>query len=283
MEKTLQRLLDLSLDERRKRNTMEEQLLKQVHEIELEILDEIIMICESNKIQYFMYEGSLLGAVRHQGFIPWDDDIDIAMPREDYERFLKLAPSYLSQNLILQSIYTDSNWGKVFSKIRNIKTEFKSKSDGEGYISYGIFVDIFPLDNINKSSFQISRIEEKIIKTLKEHLILYIEKKHKNIPHLFMGILPIQIYKYLFRKIANRRGNYLTCYGSEYGVKRETFSKDLYFPPKIVEFEGRRVWVPGQYEIILTNVYGDDYMELPPPEKRYSHEPVFVSINEKDS
>lgn len=252
--------------------------MEKVHQVELEILQTIDSICNKHKLTYFMYEGSLLGAIRHNGFIPWDDDIDIAMPRRDYDAFIKIAANELPDYMILQSLATDSHWGKVFSKVRNVNTAFKAKGDGADYISYGIFVDIFPLDYIAKDKNHISRIREKYVKTLKSHLIMCIENKSKNIPHKILSIIPIRFYMNRLKRMTSEKGEYLTCYGSEYGIRRETFHISDYFPAKVHQFENMMVPVPNQYHMILKSVYGENYMEVPPLERRYTHSPEIVSF-----
>lgn len=98
--------------------------LKKVQECELEILAEVIKVCNENSIEYFVIGGTALGAVRHSGFIPWDDDIDIGMTRDDYERFLKIAPSKLKSDLFLQYYVTEPNSPTYFAKVRKNNTQF---------------------------------------------------------------------------------------------------------------------------------------------------------------
>ena len=107
---------------------MKKETLIKLHKSELKILDEIDRICKKNNIKYFFMGGSLLGAVRHQGFIPWDDDIDLAMPRKDYDLFVSIAPSQLSKDFLLDDISTNPNYCLVFSKVRLKNSVFEERN-----------------------------------------------------------------------------------------------------------------------------------------------------------
>ncbi|MCF0124913.1 MAG: LicD family protein, partial [Clostridia bacterium] len=120
--------------------------LKNVKKIEIEIVKEIIRICNKNSIKYFAVGGTALGAVRHNGFIPWDDDIDLGMMREDYEKFLKIAPTELNDNyeLVHFSLYND--YPVYFAKVKKKNTLFIERGMSKLNIPKGIFVDIMPYD-----------------------------------------------------------------------------------------------------------------------------------------
>ena len=96
---------------------MEQEILRKVQMTQLEIAKEIRRVCEENNIRYFLADGTFLGAVRHQGFIPWDDDMDLAMPRADYERFCRIAPEKLDPKYCLQTWYSDPNYALPFGKV----------------------------------------------------------------------------------------------------------------------------------------------------------------------
>ena len=116
--------------------------------IMLEILQEVHKICVANDITYWIEAGTLLGAKRHKGFIPWDDDIDIAMPRKDYNKFLKIAQEKLPQDMFLQNKETEPDYYLPFSKIRKNNTLLiETGETGEENYHHGIFIDIFPFDN----------------------------------------------------------------------------------------------------------------------------------------
>ena len=122
-----------------------DEYIKRIHEEILKVMDEVDRICRENNLQYYLIGGTLLGAVRHEGFIPWDDDLDIAMPREDYETFLAISPSALPSHLKIGTARYDVNYHRLFSKVYNVNTRFVEHV-GEKETNMGIFVDIFPLD-----------------------------------------------------------------------------------------------------------------------------------------
>ena len=97
---------------------MEKKHLIKLHQSEIKILDEIVRICDKYNLQYFLIGGTLLGAVRHKGFIPWDDDLDIAMPRNDYEKFISISKNELKDDFILDDISTNEQYWQIFAKVR---------------------------------------------------------------------------------------------------------------------------------------------------------------------
>src|SRR5690554_4415622 len=125
---------------------MDQKTLKKLHNVQIEILNQIVKICNQNKLTYFLIGGTLLGAIRHKGFIPWDDDLDIAMPRKDYEKFLELCQGYLGDEYYLHCSKTDPKYWLPFAKVRKNNTIFEEKSIQTINSHKGIYVDIFPLD-----------------------------------------------------------------------------------------------------------------------------------------
>ena len=127
-------------------------ILRKVQLKELEILLEIKRICDNNNINYYLCFGTLLGAVRHKGFIPWDDDVDIYMKRDDYNRFLQVAPNQISKNFFIESSKFNSNFPRTFTKVKANGTIFLEKYFQSTGVHPGIWVDVFPLDSLSKSS-----------------------------------------------------------------------------------------------------------------------------------
>ena len=121
--------------------------LNELKKSELEIFKSFLTVCEKLNVKYYLVEGTLLGAVRHKGFIPWDDDIDVGMLREDYELFIEKATEFLPENLFLQTYITDTEYSHGFAKIRNSQTTFIESNVRDCKINHGIYIDIFPLDN----------------------------------------------------------------------------------------------------------------------------------------
>ena len=126
--------------------------LKSLQSKELEMLEAIHSACEALGVRYVIMHGTLLGAVRHKGFIPWDDDIDICMPREDYDLFVKQGAEYLPSNLIIQHSLNEAECPNLFAKVRDAKTTFLHEEHVDLNINQGVFVDVFPIDRIKKGS-----------------------------------------------------------------------------------------------------------------------------------
>lgn len=122
--------------------------MKRVWAVQLSMLDEVERICRKYGLRYFADSGTLIGAVRDKGYIPWDDDIDLAMLREDYERFVKVAPRELGEGLKLQTVYTEENYLRGHAQIRDGRTTGYNEEDARAGYNCGIFIDIFPLDGM---------------------------------------------------------------------------------------------------------------------------------------
>ena len=133
---------------------MERELLRKVQMVQLEIAKEIRRVCEENDIRYFLADGSFLGAVRHGGFIPWDDDMDMGMLRSDYEKFCRIAPQKLKPEYCLQTWYTEPNYGLPFGKVVKRNTVYMENKKSARLKENGFYVDIFPFDNVPEDEFQ---------------------------------------------------------------------------------------------------------------------------------
>ena len=125
---------------------MEQELLNKVRSVQLEIAKEIRRVCEENDISCFLAHGTFLGAVRHKGFIPWDDDMDMGMLRQDYEKFCRIAPSKLKPEFCLQTWYTEPNYALPFGKVMKRGTVYLENKKTRRLQDNGIYVDIFPYD-----------------------------------------------------------------------------------------------------------------------------------------
>ena len=253
-------------------------MLRQLQLLELEILLEVDRVCKKHNITYYLGEGSLLGAIRHNGFIPWDDDIDILMKREDYEKFLQIAPVELGKDYFLQNSFSEKKFWVFFSKVRLLrKTDFNQLDISNLTEHNGPYIDVFPLDYVpRKASFKQLYTAKKIkayryilfYKTRalkkpknKKRKLLYYLSKFYTVKHLHN-----ELYKQS-TKFNHKSHKYLVNYCSYYNTTEQTIPVNFYDEPKYVKFEGHLLPVPNKADYILTSIYGD-YMTLPPLEKR---------------
>ena len=133
--------------------TLTDKQLKKLHDVELEILKEFDRICRKNKIEYYLIGGSLIGAVRHNGFIPWDDDVDVCLTRDNYDKFIKVQAKELDKKrFFFESIETDKECGMLFSKLKRKDSEYLEVTSSKDDSRAGIWIDVFAFDNIDRKS-----------------------------------------------------------------------------------------------------------------------------------
>lgn len=247
----------------------------------LSILDSVDKYCKENGLSYFLAYGSLIGAIRHNGFIPWDDDIDICMPRCDYDYFIKNYNSEKHDFTTLISIENDEEYYLSSAKVIDTRTILHEYVDTSKEI--GVYLDVFPIDNCS-SNYQLAC--KQIIKTAFLQNCLTI----KNLSYSNRGVLKNTIVKFLkvilkpisrellIKKIKKISTMYNNVIDSEYmGLvtdpgygRKEILNASWLKETMECEFEGKSYRIPVHYDEILTQIYGD-YMQLPPPEKQISH------------
>lgn len=253
---------------------------KELKSIQLDILKHIDKFCKDNDIKYFLSGGTMLGAVRHKGFIPWDDDIDIMMFRKDYERFIKIYSEKDKSEYHVYSSRLDKSYPYPYAKIDNSKTVFEEEILGA--IKMGVNIDLFPIDTISNNPLlqekQYKRLDflTKII-TVKRLPLVKKRGFIKNFILLLSHIIFLfESFPCLVKKIEKNALLYNNQYSDFCGVavwgygKREINLKSNWDEIIYVPFEDIIAPIPKGYDNYLTNVYGD-YMQLPPIEKRISH------------
>jgi lipopolysaccharide cholinephosphotransferase len=254
--------------------------LEEIKKIELEILCYFADFCEKNSLRYYLAGGTLLGAIRHQGFIPWDDDIDVIMPRPDYMRFISLFK--LHEEKVIYKIFSpyDSNNVYPYTKIFDSRTIIYEKYiDSKKKASYGVFIDVFPIDGLpnNDGEINIYFLFQKILSKLLWILNtgeINIKKKDLKIRGLpfreiICRILIRIIDKFAMRYDFDKARLIAVSVISTHG-KREIIEKAKYITPIKVNFEGKLFNAPQGYNLYLRNLYGN-YMRLPPIEDRKSN------------
>lgn len=253
--------------------------------IQLEMAKEIKRVCGLLHISYFLDSGSLLGAVRHGGFIPWDDDLDMGMLRKDYQIFVKRAPELLDSRFLLQTWYTDEQYGLAFAKLRMKDTIYIEASSQKSQAQNGFYIDIFPYDAypdderarhwqsrkyylyrraiMVKSGYTPWKSETGLKSIVKE--AGYLPIKIFAAAHLRRDM--IQTYERCCRAFNKKHTEFLyeqagaAGYGN-WTIPRECFDTFIELP-----FEDDTFLVPGKYDLYLKSAYGD-YMTLPPADQR---------------
>ena len=268
---------------------MDDKTLRKLQLTELDILIEIDKICKENNIQYFLIGGTLLGAVRHKGFIPWDDDIDIGMIRSDYEKFIDLClnKNVLGEKYFLHCNESDENYFIPFVKVKKNNTTFAEEHIDKVKTHKGIFLDIFPYDNVPKQKSIMQRIQAIIVRNI--HYAIYVkygiyrlkDKKRKALTWIFT-LLPVKTLKKMnkcFSMIFEKRKNnkYIVSLAGSSSYVEETLSKERLFPLKKTKFENLDFYAFNDNDYYLAQLFGD-YMKLPPEEDRKTHKPKYIDF-----
>ena len=264
--------------------------LRKLQLTELEMLMDIDKLCRKNKIRYFLVGGTLLGAVRHKGFIPWDDDIDIAMPREDYEKFINLCTKkdILGEKYFLHCDETDEKYYNPFIKVKKNNTTFAEKSIEKIDTHKGIFIDIFPYDYVPKQDSPLQKIQSILVKNIQATVYVKCnindskEQKRKILYKIF-NMFSTTTLKKMSRTIStifnkNEANKYVVSLTGCFPYYKETLLKEKVFPLKEIEFEGHNFFGLQDNDYYLEKIYGN-YMKLPPKNQRMTHNPEFIDFN----
>lgn len=253
----------------------------------MEIMLVVDRFCREHNITYYLGEGTLLGALRHKGFIPWDDDIDILMPREDYERFLELARTGLPEGYQLDSVATNPNHWTIMAQVQMTRKVICDKPRLKGIaLNNGPSLDIFPVDYVPVEHSRALRRRAKKIQILRRTLWiksgLHPRSWYKTLWKRLKYYYPLKLYG-MFRKMKGLHNHterlmtatnqpdmpYMSVFSSLYAVDRETFPREYFGEPRYVEFEGHMLPIPQKSEKMLERIYGE-YMLLPAVQQRKS-------------
>lgn len=242
---------------------IDSKVLKEAQSIMLEMLIEFDAICSKHDLIYWLDSGTLLGAVRHQGFIPWDDDIDISMPVEDYEKFAQIASANLSKNIFFQHTPSDKTFPFDYLKLRSNKAQIIEFHEENKEIEYhqGVFVDIFPMLTVPNTTFH----------------RLYYDNAFKLIRLFSAKSLHLTFLRKLLIKSLDKmhqgwgKENNKVIYSGKMPDVASMFEVNKIFPLSKMQFEEKEFFVPKDAKYYLKNIYSFDFMELPPKDKRVVH------------
>ena len=247
----------------------------QLKAIQIDMLKAFLAICKKHQLRYFLLGGSCLGAVRHQGFIPWDDDIDVSMPRADYERFLTVAGAELPALYFLQTAETEPDYPLNFAKIRHNESTFMESTVANLKIHHGVYMDIFPLDGYVPSKFrelQMKRYKWAVEKAFSLKQWRFGMKKWV----VRLATWNLRDYRKardkmnaLAQKYSYDRCDIVINHFGAWG-KKEIIAKDIFGQGSVGTFEGLEVMLPADPDRYCRQLYGN-YMQYPPVEARVPH------------
>ena len=273
-------------------NTYKLRDIKTIQKIELESLLIFKELCAKLSIDFFLYGGTLLGAVKYNGFIPWDDDLDIALMREDYEKLIHQGPGLLPRNYELQHPKINSKTPYPYIKFRRTDTKMVEYFSRNININHGVYFDIYPIDNLSDDDNEIESDRRKILRlslALRRKQTISISQPINNINGFVRQLLAIYKYiilKFIPQKYIVKKMQKIMTKNNSIKTKRQG---NLFFPYPVnyfngifplipVKFEGIDVYIPTGYEINLKNRYGD-ISKLPPEDKRIGHKPYLLDLN----
>ena len=247
--------------------------MKEVWAVEIDILHQFAEVCSRHHLQWFALGGTLLGAIRHHGFIPWDNDIDVIMPREDYDRLLQIGPEEFEFPYFFQSPLTENRFWRTHVQIRNSLTTGSTRNDITKNINRGIFIDVMVLDEVPETLQGRNRHRKKI---RRNRWIGFVDRQRYNprwyrscAGKIISAVLGDRCYKAMFRRVnrvcagyrgsGTRKAAHTTLSYKESRV----WEKEDYAGSVPWDFEYTQVNVPTGYDRILRTMFGEDYMEIP--------------------
>lgn len=282
----------------------DEETLRRLQQTLLEIFTDFAAACEKYNLRYFMFAGSGIGVVRHQGFIPWDDDIDVAMPREDYDKLLEIAPREWAGKYKITTPLTDCQYISAVTKMQKLGTKFVPEMSKDMKCDLCIAIDIFPYDNAPENPFLQKKqlwitcfLTKLIFLRGNPHPIIPLKGWKKTVSkricefaHFLTAAIhlsPRFLYRCLLRESTRYNGKEtarMSTFVDAVPQKSYVMRGELY-PLIDMPFENTTAKMPNQYDVCLQRIFGD-YMQLPPESKRVNHCPYILDFgvqNEADS
>lgn len=271
-------------------------VLRRLQLIQCEIVKAIDAVCKEHDITYFLDSGTALGAVRHKGFIPWDDDVDLGMLREDYDRFMAIAPEALGDDYTVGAPGKLDGFAPMFAKVWKRGTKFHTQETIEANLDQGIFVDIFPYDPLHAD--EKARAQQMSRCRLWQSISYLYHAETVKVPHAgVLGALedvactvahygarallsPERIARNFDTAARGVAASSTDRYAAMAYPVGQGFTRDMLMPVGCAEFEGVTFPVPHDVEAYLEVLYGSTWEQLPPPEGRVNHAPVLLDFGE---
>lgn len=260
--------------------------MNELQSCQLNILKEFIKVCKNNNLRYYLVGGTCLGAVRHKGFIPWDDDIDVAMPREDYDKFITLQKEF-NEPYFIQTYKSDKNYIYNYAKVRDSSTTFIENFFACTQMNHGVWIDVFPLDGMSYEIKPAIKFAKKVKATWHQAFLMYLPslKRKIRLKTLWKDI-PLNIIAYLFfflnvghyrnklvdKKVTKIKYEDAVLVGNFFGTnaKKEAMPKEIFLEGSIGTFEEIEVTLPKDVDKYLTLLF-NNYMQLPPVKQQVGH------------
>ena len=254
---------------------------------QLDILKAFIKVCDKYNLEYFLVYGTALGAIRHKGFIPWDDDIDVAMPRKDFDKYIELQKEYEGTPYFIQTFKSDPCYIYNYAKLRDSSTTFLENAFKNHRINQGVFIDVFPVDGMSREVGDREKIGKRNKFIWRQVYFSYLpalrRKVHKRtfFKDILLNIVTGLFYVFDIAHYRNKRvERYVRKIPLEeakmagilfgFSSKINCMDADIFRETIKVPFEDITVKVPKQYDKYLTNLY-KDYMKFPPKEQQVGH------------
>ena len=239
--------------------------IKEIQAKMLGIMVEIDRVCKKFNLRYLLDGGTMLGAVRHKGFIPWDDDADVMMPRDDYNKFLSVASIELKRPFSFQCIENTGEYPYNFGKVFDVSTKYTERFTSKLNISHGIYVDVFPMDYVDMKDY-LKHAKAIAHYTMLRYYKLGLAQGKKGI---VAKLLPLSVINSRAQAHMNykKEKTELVCKLCHHGKNKPPISIDLFNNYIEVPYENTYLRIPAEYDSFLKGRYGN-YMQLPPQEEQ---------------